>query len=192
MEKVKSNTKRKDFKVLANEIDNMISKKTRLTEEEFYKLLRFMYATNDINKKFNQIKMKGQFIDSEKTFGLMKDLGYLTSAFARLITKTSWNNMIKKNETDICENWTDVCISCSVSGKKQRATFKKFLTQNNIVKKTKCIRGYRMFVNPKVKRNGSHASQKSILAFWEETQETVSKYTKSYFYNNGDINKQDL
>lgn len=190
--RVSSGEKSKNFKILANEVEDLINKKTMLTEKEFYKLLGFMYATDEINRKYNQIKMNGKFIDEDKTFGLMEDSGGLSIAFAKLLINTSWNNMIKKNSTAVCINWGDVHEVCSVSGSKQRARFKKFLTSNNIVKKTRCIRGWRMFVNPKVKRNGSHASQKSVLAFWEETRDVVSGYSKCYFYNNGDITREDL
>jgi len=192
VDKVSSGEKAKNFKILANEVEDIINKGRLLDENEFYKLLGFMYATDEMNRKYNQIKMEGRFIDEDRTFGLMEEAESLSIAFAKLLMNTSWNNMIKKNTTTICENWNDAHEMCGISGKSQKARFKKFLTSNNIAKKTKCIRGWRMFVNPKVKRNGSHASQKSILAFWEDTKDTVSKYAKVYFYNNGDITRKDM
>ena len=192
VDKVSSDERAKNFKILAYEIEDLMNKDGLLEEDEFFKLLGFMYATNEINRTYNQIKMEGRFIDEDRTFGLMEEAGSLAVAFSKLLINTSWNNMVKKNSTTICENWNDLHEVCGISGKKQRAQFKKFLTNNNIVKKTKCIRGWRMFLNPKVKRNGSHASQSSILAFWEDTKTTVSKYSKTYFYNNGDITKEDM
>lgn len=192
VDKVSSGERAKNFKILANEVENIMNKEELLNEDEFYKLLGFMYATNEINQKYNQIKMDGRFVDEDKTFGLMEEAGNLSIAFSKLLINTSWNNMIKKNNTTICENWSDISETCGITRKNDKAKFKKFLTRNNIVKKTKCIRGWRMFLNPKVKRNGSHASQKSILAFWEDTRNSISQYSKIYFYNNGDVTKKDI
>lgn len=193
VDRIQNSNKIKNFKILANEIDDIIKKQELLNQDEFKKLLGFMYTTNELNKQFNQIKLEGVFVNNEKTFGLMGsiDNNSLASAYGKLLYYTSWNNMVKKNSTTICENWNDVMGVCGILGKTQRASFKKFLTKNNIVKKVKCIRGWRMFVNPKIKRNGSHVSQKAVLAFWNETKNSISKYSKCYFYNNGDISKEE-
>ncbi|MGL5243848.1 MAG: hypothetical protein ACRC7R_01545 [Sarcina sp.] len=177
--------------IITKEVDDVISEGRTLTENEFKRLLQVMYTTGEINN-YNQLEMKGKFIDENRTFGLMEEAGVLAVAFAKLLYYTSWNNMIKKTSTSVCSDWAELCEVCGVVGRHKGASFKRFLTKNNIVKKTKCVGGFRMFVNPKVKRNGTHSSQKAILEFWEETNQDISIRAKTLFYSNGDINEEEL
>ena len=184
-------SKKIDIAILTREVNDIISKGTLLNKEEFSMLISLMYIRGDINKH-SRMRMSGNKIDEERTFGLIVENGDLATAFSKLLLETSFNNMVKKNSTTICSSWDEVHEVCKIENKTKKAKFKKFLVTNNIVKKVKCIGGWRMFVNPKVKKVEHHASQKAIIEFWEDTKEHISEYSKVYFYSNGDINEDEL
>lgn len=116
-----------------------------------------------------------------------------------LLIKISCRNYIKmagnhKTQTHECSNWTELYESIGISDKSKRPKFKKFLTENDIVRKAKVFNSNDdvLVVNPKYIRLGSHVSAVALSVFKDYCIKDIHKYSSYLLVANGMIKYEDL
>lgn len=178
-------TEKLDFAYNSNLSKQVINQMLKDNSIDKSILFYWLKRTGELNL-YNQVKIKSAYF-SKDLLKITREhtlfAGYMLKMFSFM---DNYTNMIKKNQQTFINSFEELFKLVELTNEKQKTKFKKFLINNNVVKKAKTS-DWRIIVNPFMFRNSTHIGQFALCIFKDcfEKDKNISKYSIKWLEING-------
>lgn len=168
-------------------VDNMLMNAKSFDEIDENLLRHWLYIINEINKENKeQFRIWGDNMDREVIFKKPIEENITKYVSAIIILAHKWSNRLMKTERTGITSWKDLWTTIGCNGRGTQVKVKKFLDQNNLVRKTtiSTVQGdmVQFYLNPFLFRNKHFINQVAINVFRDCAKESVNINTYTYRY----------